>query len=108
MITAGRQPLGNLFKMLMYEFNRPVVDRTGLAGIYDFNLIFTPAQAVLQPPMPGVFPGPEAASVPDSTASSAPGLLRALRDQLGLELTPKNGPVDMLVVDRLNPSPTEN
>jgi uncharacterized protein (TIGR03435 family) len=70
--------------------SRPVVDQTGLTGYYDFTLSF-------QPILP-----------PDQTADTLPPELRdlptiftALRDQLGLKLTPTKGSFDIFVVDRV-------
>ena len=40
--------------------------------------------------------------------SSGPTLQQALQDQLGLRLESKKGPVDFLVVDHAEKSPTEN
>jgi uncharacterized protein (TIGR03435 family) len=69
---------------------RPVVDQTGLTGYFDFILYF-------QPILP-----------PDETVDSLPPELRdlptiftALRDQLGLKLTPTKGSFDIFVIDHI-------
>lgn len=66
---------------------RPVIDRTGLSGTYDFALTF-------RPQLP-----PDAPEDPD--VSNLPSLFEALKEQLGLELTPQKGPVEMLVIDHV-------
>jgi uncharacterized protein (TIGR03435 family) len=44
----------------------------------------------------------------DNPEADAPSLAAALRDNLGLELKKQKGPVEMLVVDRMEKEPTEN
>jgi len=61
---------------------RTVVDQTGLKGKYDFTLKWTPATLTRN----------------DDDAPS-PSLFTALQEQLGLRLTTKKNPVDVLVVD---------
>jgi uncharacterized protein (TIGR03435 family) len=66
--------------------DRPVIDRTGLAGEYDFVIEWTPevrAGANFQP---------------DETG---PTFLEALKEQLGLKLDSQTGPVDVIVVDHM-------
>ena len=64
---------------------RKVVDRTELTGKYDLNAEWTPA--------PGP-PGPQAFGV-------GPATFTALEEQLGLKLNSEQGPVDILVIDRV-------
>jgi uncharacterized protein (TIGR03435 family) len=78
---------------------RPVSDKTGLTGKYDYTLTFTPesTQAV-----PGALPQ-EALSPVDS---SAPSIFTALQEQLGLRLESTRGPVEVLVIDNaVRPEP---
>jgi uncharacterized protein (TIGR03435 family) len=63
--------------------DRKVVDRTGLTGKYDLNAEWTPA---LGPPRP---------------AGVGPATFTALDEQLGLKLDSAQGPVDILVIDRV-------
>jgi uncharacterized protein (TIGR03435 family) len=75
---------------------RPVVDRTGLAGRYDFDLRWLPDETQFD------FKGPW-----DRETSTWPDLGAALRQQLGLKLEATRGPVDVLVIDRVE-HPPEN
>jgi uncharacterized protein (TIGR03435 family) len=75
----------------------PVVNGTGLAGSFSFTLEYTPDET--QPGAP-----PEAAPPP----ASGPSLFSALQEQLGLKLEGKKAPVEVLVVDRIDRTPTEN
>jgi uncharacterized protein (TIGR03435 family) len=70
---------------------RPVLDRTGLTGKWDFLLNYTPPDLRLAGAPP----------------AESPDLFTALREQLGLKLESTTGPVEMFVVDRLEP-PSEN
>ena len=44
----------------------------------------------------------------DAASDPAPTLLAAFERQLGLKLEDKRGPVQVLVVDKVNRTPTEN
>ena len=75
--------------------DRPIVDKTGLTGRYDFNLEWAPDSSQF---------GGEI--VPDAGTNSPP-LFLAMEQQLGLKLTRGRGPVSTLVVDHLD-RPSEN
>jgi uncharacterized protein (TIGR03435 family) len=80
---------------------RIVVDRTGLAGGFDFDVRWTPAPDQLPPGPPP--PGVELPRIdPDG-----PSLFTALQEQLGLKLEAGRQAVDVLVIDRLS-LPAEN
>jgi uncharacterized protein (TIGR03435 family) len=70
--------------------DRPVVDRTGLTGRYDIQLLFTreteDSLGMMQ--------------LPDN---AAPNLITALDQQLGLKLEGVKAPVDVLVIDKAEP-----
>jgi uncharacterized protein (TIGR03435 family) len=83
-------------RQLSPVLRRPVINETGLAGQFDYDIIFSPEG------LGGALVGPPPASVSD-----APSLETALRDDLGLRLESRRGPVDVLVVDRIE-RPTEN
>ncbi len=69
---------------------RPVLDLTGLKGNYDFTLSFLP-------PLP---PDLNRDTLPPELLEK-PSIFDAVRDQLGLKLTPQKGPVDHYVIDHL-------
>lgn len=69
---------------------RPVVDGTGLAGVYDFALTW-------------VHDPSGDAAIPDNVDS----FRNALKTQLGLELKPSHAPVSFLIVDHVE-RPSEN
>jgi uncharacterized protein (TIGR03435 family) len=91
---------------------RTVIDRTGLAGVFDLDLTYVPE--ILEAPLPGGNVGVAAGGPVDGPSGSAPpaqrtgpSLFTALRDQLHLRLEPGRTPVDVLVIDRVQP-PTDN
>jgi bla regulator protein blaR1 len=68
--------------------DRPVLDKTGLNGMFDIAIEFTPQ--IDGPSAPG------ANFQPDPTG---PTFVEALKEQLGLKVEAQTGPVDVLVVD---------
>ncbi|MGH9242368.1 MAG: TIGR03435 family protein [Vicinamibacterales bacterium] len=71
---------------------RPVFERTGLGGSWDFLLTYTPDALINTGQLP---------------PADSPNLFTALQEQLGLKLEATSGPVEMFVIDRLEP-PSEN
>jgi uncharacterized protein (TIGR03435 family) len=96
-LTAGGTSMAALASTLSRLLDRMVIDNTGLAGTYDFDLAFAPTQTPQGPPPPGT-------SAPDpSTIESAPDLFTAIREQLGLKLDSQKAPVDVVVIDKVEP-----
>jgi len=85
-------------QMLTGQVDRLVIDRTGLAGAYDFDLEYA-----LDVPGRGAAP----AGDPATAVTDRPSLFTALEEQLGLKLQPQRAPIDVLVIDRVTP-PTQN
>ena len=80
---------------------RTVVDRTGLKGLFDFTLQYSPSIAAASPAAPQTPTGTAAAP------ESFPSLTTALEEQLGLKLEAGRGPVNVLVIESVY-KPTEN
>jgi len=78
----------------LIRLDRPVIDRTGLAGTFDIHVEWLPDEADR--------PDAGAASDPPGTA-----LIAAIRRQLGLQLDAAKGPYEFLVIDRIE-RPSEN
>ena len=87
------QPIGSLVTVLPQFVERPVIDRTGLTGLYDLTLKWTP-EAI--PSLLGLPQAPLPPADPD-----VPNIFTALQEQLGLKLEAGRGPVEVIVIDRL-------
>ena len=92
-----------------------VIDKTGLAGNYDFTLEFAcpgciAARAVSADPAPQPRSDvPPAEAVGDPAAGAGPSIFVAFEKQLGLRLDKvQDVPLDVIVVDRVDKVPTEN
>jgi len=73
----------------MFGLGAPVVNSTGLAGVFDFTLDWTPDNM-------------------QADAAALPSILAAIQDQLGLKLEASKRRVEVLVVDRVERVPTAN
>ncbi len=75
---------------LANQVGRPVLDRTGLIGSFDFKLTWTADTA------------PSLGGEPTAPADqSGPSIFTAAREQLGLELKATKGPVEVLIIDNV-------
>ncbi len=81
-------------RMLSAYVDRPVVDRTGLSGKYDFH-VEVPRETIMagRVRLNGVEVAPGA-------ADTAPSIFTVFQEQLGLKLTPEKAPIEVIVVDR--------
>jgi uncharacterized protein (TIGR03435 family) len=98
--TAASMPV--LVRNLSQRLGRPVIDKTGLEGKYNFELTWTPDPGQIG--TTGQQPGPAAAPLPDT---NGPSMFSALEEQLGLKLTSTKGPIRKLVIDSVQ-KPAEN
>jgi uncharacterized protein (TIGR03435 family) len=89
------QKLANLLSRLL---SLPVTDSTGVAGVFDFTLQWSPDEPPRSSPIDN-----------NETAGAAgPSIFSALQEQLGLKLTSEKAPVEVLVVDSMQKTPTGN
>ncbi len=84
-ITANKITLPIFASILSGQLDRLVIDATDLKGTYDIKLEWTPEGADL-----GV------------------SVVTAIKEQLGLKLDSRTGPVEMIIVDKAERNPTEN
>ena len=83
--------MADLVELVRREFDRPLIDKTGLAGGFDFSLNYTS-----QPPG---MPAEVAAALDVPNQDPALPVAAALREQLGLRVVPAKEQVGTLVID---------
>jgi uncharacterized protein (TIGR03435 family) len=86
----GRTTLARLADVLSDSLDCPVLDRTGLNGIFQIELNWA------------------ADALPVAEPSNEPSLFSALQDELGLKLEPARTPLSFLVIDHAEKIPTGN
>lgn len=91
------QTMGALANVLTMLLGRFVTDMTGLIGGFDADAQFSPEG------LPGVSPGPPG----NQPQNDAPSLINALQEQLGLKLESTRGPVEVIVIERIE-RPSDN
>jgi len=91
--SANQATITQLIKYLSLGLKRPVVDNTGLSGLYNYNLDYALDLS---------------ANADDVSTASAPDLITAVRQQLGMKLTAKKGPLEIIVIDGAEKTPIEN
>ena len=99
-ITVGKRVAMDRLCFTLGSFlqnnERPVIDRTGLTGYYDFTLSF----------LPELPPGFDRENLPPEVLAR-PSLFDAVKSQLGLKLEATKGPVEYYVVEHIE-KPAEN
>lgn len=93
--TAERVRIKELITYLELQYQQVIIDRTNLAGAYNFKLSWTPDEAKTDA---------KSAFAPEN---QSPTLSVALEEQLGLKLTTGKAPVHVLVIDNVG-KPSEN
>jgi uncharacterized protein (TIGR03435 family) len=101
MFKAGGQSMQTLVGQVSSFLNKRVVDRTGLTGLYDFEL-----QLSMQAQMPLTTQGSASGTAPAAPIEDGPTMFDAVRE-LGLKLEAERGPVEHLVIDSVE-KPTED
>lgn len=84
-------------ELLGVMLGRPIIDKTGVKGRFDFNLEFALDQST-----PGFVPADAAADPPGGES-----IFTAVQEQLGLKLESTKGPGEFLVIDHVE-RPSEN
>jgi uncharacterized protein (TIGR03435 family) len=102
--TFRHESVSTLVRMISDRLGHPVVDETGLKGKYDYDIDFAPDLSVL-----AVAPGGGASPTGGDSGSAAyPAIFQAVQSQLGLKLERAKLPVEIIVVDQAEKTPTEN
>jgi uncharacterized protein (TIGR03435 family) len=91
-LVGRKRSMEQMAVVLANDLGRPVIDKTGLTGDYDYSVKFNPKVAAAQ----------------SDGGSNAPDIFTAVQEQLGLKLESKKDRIEMLVVDSGQRTPTEN
>jgi len=89
-LTGTRVTADMLATVLSNQLGRPVQNVTGFVGRFDFTLRWAP----------------DTGAAPDAT--DRPALFTAIREQLGFRLDARRMPTDVIVIDHVERTPTEN
>lgn len=89
-LSAWCLPISSMIYTSAEVMGAPVVDRTGLSGLWSYFLLYAP---------PYMLDSPDVRDVPP--------LEIALREQFGLKLDPQRGPMKVQLIESVQP-PTEN
>ena len=110
-LSAKSMTVQNFADMLARFVGKPIIDQTGITGNYDIDLEFKPEEgSSFMRGMPMPMPRPDGAGpgAPAEGTETGASIYTAIQDQLGLKLDAKKGPVETIVVDTVNKTPTEN
>ena len=75
------------------QVDRPVLDRTGIDGVFDFSMQF----GATADEMKRAF-----------IAGDGPSIFTVIQEQLGLRLEAQKGPIEMLIIDHAEKTPLDN
>ncbi|HXB72971.1 MAG TPA: TIGR03435 family protein [Candidatus Acidoferrales bacterium] len=86
--------LADALSATIFGLNRPVLDKTGLEGSFDFTVKLAESTAELKGSLRSI--------------ADDPSIMMSALQQIGLKLEPQKGPVEILVIDHAEKVPTEN
>jgi uncharacterized protein (TIGR03435 family) len=93
MMSANGRSTTQLANTLAQFVQRPVVNRTRLEGLFDFDLVWAYEAPIGSPPSAQVAP----------IDPNAPSIFTAVPEQLGLKLESGHAPLEVIVVDHVEP-----
>jgi uncharacterized protein (TIGR03435 family) len=101
-VSAFNATIGDFINFMTrnVKLDRPLIDRTGITGRYDFTLDWTPDDSQFAGTGGKLTP-------PAESPSPLPSLYTAIQEQLGLRLEATKAAADVLVIDRVE-KPSEN
>ena len=99
--AGGGIGIAQIVQLLSQFTGRPVNDKTGLTGVYDVSLKFTPDPGLGGGGNPFGPPPPGAPQLAPDADPNAPNIFTAVQEQLGLKLDSTRGPVPVTVIDRI-------
>jgi uncharacterized protein (TIGR03435 family) len=103
-VVSINMPISALAGIISLNVGQPVVDETGLAGRFNYKLVWTPGQAEV--PLSKYPPPPEVLRE-WAIDPNGPSIFTALQEQLGLRLEARKVPTEVVVIDSAQ-KPSEN
>jgi uncharacterized protein (TIGR03435 family) len=94
-LSAKQMPMKQLVTILTRELRWPVLDATGIRGVFDITLDWAPESTVVNPARANQQPE-NLGDAPDAK----PSLFTAVEQQLGLKLEPGKSAIEILVIDQ--------
>jgi bla regulator protein BlaR1 len=107
-LTGTGVDMADLVLQLSYRLGRPVLDKTGIQGLFDIKLQWNPFAGRSRPAgdtQPS--PAAEARDGPRPDPDTLPAVFEALEQQIGLKLVAAKGPADVFVVEHVE-RPSDN
>lgn len=92
-IEGKRVSVADIADALTSRLQQPVLDYSGIKGLFDFTLEYTPDTNMSRPP------DPTRSSVEVGVDPNGPSIFSALQRQLGLKLEARKAPVHILAID---------
>ena len=103
MIDATRMTMPELASVLETTIDEPVVDKTGLTGVYQFRLELPHDATVVRELL-----AKGRTTTPNGSPLVVPGSWPEVVEGLGLKLEKRRSPIEFVVVDKIARTPTEN
>jgi uncharacterized protein (TIGR03435 family) len=98
--VAPHSTVKDVADFLSPRLDRPVIDMTGLTAKYDVSLYWASENMMVRTAT--------ARNTGAEAAEPAPTIFAAVQEQLGLRLERSTSPMDILVIDHAEKTPTEN
>ena len=105
MVDATRITMGEFVRILRANLDQPVIDRTGLTGLYQFKVELDANQSAVR-----VLQRAGITSTVQGTPLGEPTGVSTFKavESLGLKLEERRTPIDVRVVDKIERTPVEN
>ena len=100
-LSARRVTMRYFAEYLTRQLRVPVIDQTGLTGDFEFLIEWPADPATMTPERERGVPPPPGTAAPDTFGAAG---IDAVRDQMGLTLTPTRTAIDVLIVDAVEPA----
>jgi uncharacterized protein (TIGR03435 family) len=106
-LKASSTTVAGLGEAISRFADRPIIDMTGIQGQYDFDLVLSPE--TVRNTGGGMMRGPGGGEhQPAEVPADSGGSIYDAVQKYGLKLEPRKAPMEILMVDHVEKTPTEN